>query len=127
MIKTGIWQVIELFTIILSMYVAIRNNGKPLSTKKEADDFISLSFNFKLFAYAIGFTFVVLTGPVLAWLGGCHGIWLLAYDAVCFIYYLLGCGFMHSGSDKINHSIIRTTLTMALYTWLLYMGDFWVQ
>jgi hypothetical protein len=45
MIKTGIWQVIELFTIILSMYVAIRNNGKPLSTKKEADDFISLSFN----------------------------------------------------------------------------------
>jgi hypothetical protein len=126
MLKTGLPQIIELFTIVASLYSAFVGHGKPLIGNPTK--FAEVTSNETVLKIAKVFTFVVmlLLGPLLALWGGCRGIYLLLYCTMAFVLYLKGMQELETGKLLVKTKNFYTSaLTMAAYNTLLYLGGFW--
>ena len=125
MIKTGIWQIIEMITIMLSIYIALANSGKPII--KELDkDWKEHDESTRGCTLFIMFILWMFLGPLIAYWGGCSGPWFMAFVGVSFSFYLYSMHIIISGKGRyMKHSVIRTLIHQVALNYLMYMGGFW--
>lgn len=126
MLKVGFWQLLEIATVVLSLSSSFRNHGKPLMELDKYNKYLALPDLVKSITVAFAFLIMLFLGPVLAYSGGCRGVWLLLYVAMASGLYSYGMYLFNSGKVlKQNYSFYRSAITMAIYNVLLYMGGFW--
>jgi hypothetical protein len=126
MLKTGLPQIIELLTVVASLYSAFVGHGKPMI--ENPTKFAEVTSNETVLNIAKIFTFVVmlLLGPLLALWGGCNGVYLLLYCTMAFVLYLHAMHELSTGKLLVKtKNFYNTALTMTAYNVLLYLGGFW--
>jgi len=126
MLKFGFWQIVELFTVVYSLINTFYKHGKPAMSQKELDNYNNLPDDLKVLSAFIIFCLFMILGPMIAYFGGCSGIYFIAYSIVCVLMYLYGMLAMQTGDAvSIKHSFTWNVLLMSVYNYLLYMGGFW--
>ena len=126
MIKTGIWQVVELMTVIFNIYFASVNHGKFIQGKKEFDELQNHSSIVRDLTYIVALILMLAFGPLLAYLGGCAGLPFMLYCSVCFLSYIHAIHSTSTGkAQEQKISVFKTTGLMIVYNILLYLGGFW--
>ena len=127
MLKTGIWQLVELITIVYSVASAFRKHGQPMTTAKQLTEYQALPEGFKGVSKVIMFIITLALGPVVAYNGGCTGVWLLAYTSMSVAFYVYGLHLLDGAWLNVKYSVYRTVITMTVYNVLLYLGGFWTN
>ena len=126
MIKTELWQILEIVIITSSLFQTFSKRGTPIVNKEKWDKFNNYPENIKDSANLFVFCIALLIGPILAYLGGCTGMWLLIFTAFSMGIYFYSVHIMETGKARyINFSPVRSIVLFGAQNYILYLGGFW--
>ena len=128
MLKLGIWQIVELITVLISVRGSYLKDGQTYMTFEAYQLFRVAGPLGRIITYLVTLAVTLLLGPLVAYKGGCQGVWFMVYCTMSLGLLVWALWILESGYClKVKHSFWRTLLTMATYNVFLYLGGFWTM